>query len=220
MISFPQETIKNMDIPANIFYKKPDIPTELKNSFIKNVNKIIWSNNITPDTLEGIDNESDKINQIMIFTIKLKNDDFDTQILETIDKDIYSSYIVFILQFENFLKIAIAFKEKDANFNNKITVKRYFYTDWVEEPNLEICGNTITAIYENFIKQITTEFDEIDSELDFKEQAERTIKIKEINSEIAKLEIKKRRELQFDRKREINRKIKELRKEVDGLKKP
>lgn len=207
MISFPQETIKNMDIPTNTFYEKN----------VKNIIKITWSNDITSNTLKGIDNESNKINRIMIFTIKLKSNDFDTKILETIDESI-QQYIVFILQNENFFKIAIAFKEKDANFNNKITIKRYFYTDWVEEPNLEICGNTITAIYENFIKQITTEFDDIDDKLDFKEQVERTIKINKINSEIAKLKIKMKRELQFNRKCEINRKIKILSKELENLK--
>lgn len=207
MISFPQETIKNMDIPTNTFYEKN----------VKNIIKITWSNDITSNTLKGIDNESNKINRIMIFTIKLKSNDFDTKILETIDESI-QQYIVFILQNENFFKIAIAFKEKDANFNNKIIIKRYFYTDWVEEPNLEICGNTITAIYENFIKQITTEFDEIDGEIDFKEQVERTIKINKINSEIAKLKIKMKRELQFNRKCEINRNIKILLKELENLK--
>ena len=217
MISFPQETIVNKIIPKNKFYEKANISTKLKNSFVNDIDKIIWSNKIASTTLKGISNNNSNIPEIEVFTVKLKNNDFDTKILEVIDESI-PQYIVFILQSENFFKIAIAFKEKDTNFNKKIIIKKYFYTDWVEEPDLKICGNTVKTIYENFIKQITTEFDEIDSELDFKEQVERTIKIKEINSEIAKLEIKKRRELQFDRKCEINRKIKILLKELENLK--
>ena len=217
MISFPQETTVNKIIPKNKFYEKANISTKLKDSFINDIDKIVWSNKIAPSTLKGISNNNSNIPEIEVFTIKLKNNDFDTKILETIDESI-QQYIVFVLQYNNFLKIAIAFKEKDANFNNKITIKKYFYTDWVEEPNLEICGNTITAIYENFIKQITTEFDEIDGEIDFKEQVERTIKINKINSEIAKLERKMRNEKQFDRKCEINRNIKILLKELENLK--
>lgn len=217
MILFPQETIVNKIIPKNKFYEKANISTKLKNSFVNDIDKIIWSNKIAPTTLKGISNNNSNIPEIEVFTIKLKNNDFDTKILETIDESI-PQYIIFLLERDNFLKIAIAFKEKDANFNNKITIKRYFYTDWVEEPNLEICGNTITAIYENFIKQITTEFDEIDGEIDFKEQVERTIKINKINSEIAKLKIKMKREPQFNRKCEINRNIKILLKELENLK--
>lgn len=217
MISFPPETIVNKIIPKNKFYEKANISTKLKNSFVNDIDKIIWSNKIASTTLKGISNNNSNIPEIEVFTIKLKNNDFDTKILETIDESI-PQYIIFLLECDNFLKIAIAFKEKDANFNNKITIKRYFYTDWVEEPNLEICGNTITTIYENFIKQITTEFDEIDSEIDFKEQVERTIKINKINSEIVKLERKMRNEKQFNRKCEINRKIKILLKELENLK--
>ena len=217
MILFPQETIVNKIIPKNKFYEKANISTKLKNSFVNDIDKIIWSNKIAPTTLKGISNNNSNIPEIEVFTIKLKNNDFDTKILETIDESI-PQYIIFLLERDNFFKIAIAFKEKDANFNNKITIKRYFYTDWVEEPNLEICGNTITAIYENFIKQITTEFDEIDGEIDFKEQVERTIKINKINSEIAKLKIKMKREPQFNRKCEINRNIKILLKELENLK--
>ena len=217
MILFSQETIVNKIIPKNKFYEKTNISTKLKNSFVNDIDKIVWSNKIASTTLKGISNNNSNIPEIEVFTIKLKNNDFDTKILETIDESI-QQYIVFVLQFANFFKIAIAFKEKDANFNNKITIKRYFYTDWVEEPNLEICGNTITAIYENFIKQITTEFDEIDGEIDFKEQVERTIKINKINSEIAKLKIKMKREPQFNRKCEINRNIKILLKELENLK--
>ena len=217
MISFPQETTVNKIVSKNKFYEKANISTKLKNSFVNDIDKIIWSNKIASTTLKGISNNNSNIPEIEVFTVKLKNNDFDTKILEVIDESI-SQYIIFLLEHNNFFKIAIAFKEKDTNFNKKIIIKKYFYTDWVEEPDLKICGNTVKTIYENFIKQITTEFDEIDSELDFKEQVERTIKIKEINSEIAKLEIKKRRELQFDRKCEINRKIKILLKELENLK--
>ena len=207
MLGFPKETEFNRVVPKNKFYEKADISTSLKASFVDDIEKIIWTNKLSPDRLNI--GAGSHIEEIEVFNILLKNKKFNTKILEAIDKAI-PYYILFVMEYKDKQQIWLGYKEKTKE--NKVIVSRYFNTDWLKTTNLEIQGNKIDNIYANFLNQVSGGMIDFEDGKDVKVQVDRTIEIAKLEQEIAKLTKKMFAEKQFNRQIEIKKEIKKLNK--------
>ena len=215
MLNFPKSTEVNKFIPKQKIYTKVTISNSLKNSFVEDIEKIVWVNKLAPTTL-NIDIGS-SIKEIEVFHIILKNKKFNKKILETIDKAI-PYYILFVLEYGNEFKLCLGYKEKTAdNTINKTNIVNYFDSEWTKEPKLEIQGNKLDIIYENFLAQITNGLINIGQEKYIKDKVKTALEKKAIEEEINKLTLKMNNELQFNRQVKYNRKIKELKKKLETL---
>ena len=207
MLGFPKETEFNRVVPKNKFYEKADISTSLKASIVDDIEKIIWTNKLSPDRLNI--GAGSHIEEIEVFNILLKNKKFNTKILEAIDKAI-PYYILFVMEYKDKQQIWLGYKEKTKE--NKVIVSRYFNTDWLKTTNLEIQGNKIDNIYANFLNQVSGGVIDFEDGKDVKVQVDRTIEIAKLEQEIAKLTKKMFAEKQFNRQIEIKKEIKKLNK--------
>lgn len=97
MLNLPQTTEVNKIIPKNKFYEKADISNSLKESFVNDIEKIVWANKLSPKTLNIA--EGSTIKEIEVFHIKLKTSKFNEKILEAIDKSI-PYYILYVLEYQ------------------------------------------------------------------------------------------------------------------------
>lgn len=213
MLGFPKETEFNRVVPKNKFYEKADISPSLKASFVDDIEKIIWTNKLSPDRLNI--GTGSNIEEIEVFHILLKNKDFNQKILEAIDKAI-PYYILFVIEYKGKQQVWLGYKEKTNE--NKVVVSRYFNTNWLKTTNLEIQGNKIDNIYSNFLNQVSGGLIDLEQGQDVKEQVDKTIEIEKLEQEIAKLTKKMLVEKQFNRQIEINKEIKKLTKTLEGLK--
>lgn len=152
MLNLPQSTEVNKNIAKNKFYEKADISSTLKESFVNDIEKIVWANKLSSKTLNISGNDNFK--ELEVFHIKLKSAKFNPKILEAIDKAI-PYYILFVLEYEEKYQIWLGYKEKSANSTNKANIVRYFNSEWSKEPILALQGNKLESIYENFLSQLS-----------------------------------------------------------------
>ncbi len=218
MLGFPKETEFNRVIPKNKFYEKAEVSPTLKASFIDDVEKIIWTNKLSPSNL-NIGAGSD-IEEIEVFHILLKNKNFNQKILDAIDKAI-PYYILFVLEYNGKQQVWLGYKEKNTSSrgNNKATIVKYFKSEWEKDISLPIKGNKLDSVYENFLSELSSDLSNIDPSLPLEEKIQQIEEQDNITKKIEQLTIKLNREKQFNRQIEINKEIKTLNKQLDELKK-
>lgn len=215
MLNLPKETEVNKIIPKTKFYEKANISTTLKNSFVYDIEKIIWANKLAPTTLNI--KGSDNIKELEVFHIKLKDNNFNEKILEAIDKAI-PYYILFVLEYNNKFQLWLGYKEKTTNSTNKANIVRYYHSDWVKEPNITLQGNKLDSIYENFLSQLSDGLIDTSSEEDLKTKVNQTIEIQKLENQIEKLTKKMTNEKQFNRQIAIRAEIKSLEQQLQEMK--
>lgn len=215
MFNLPKTTEVNRTIPKKKFYEKAEITPALKEAFVNDIEKIVWANKLSADTL-NIDSGSD-IKEIEVFHVLLKNKNFNQKILEIIDKAI-PYYILFILDYNGRQQIWLGYKEKTTNSNNKAKIIKYFKNEWQNDITLTLRGTKLDSIYENFLSDLSSDLNILPTEATLEERIQRTEEIDALTKKIEKLEIKLHREKQFNRQIEINKEIKNLRKQLVVLK--
>jgi len=207
MLNLPKETEVGKTVAKNKFYEKANIGSALKESFVNDIEKIVWANKLAPSTLNIAG--SDNIKEIEVFHVKLKTGRFDQKILEAIDKAI-PYYILFVLEYNDKFQLWLGYKEKTSNGASKANIVRYFNSEWQHEPDITLQGNKLDSIYENFLGQLSDNLIDTASEQDIKAKVDRTIEIQKLEKQIEKLTAKMRAEKQFNRQCVIRAQIKEL----------
>ena len=126
---------------------------------------------------------------------------------------------LFILRFEDKCQAWGAYKEPAQAGKNAFNIVLYYHTPWMPEESLplKIEGLDLDSVYENFIRQIAgNKLFNIENE-PLKQSVERNKKCSRIEKEIAALESKRDKELQFKIKVEINKQIRELKEKLKKL---
>ena len=215
MLNLPKETEVNKMVAKNKFYEKANITPTLKESFINDIEKIVWANKLAPTTLNIAGSEN--IKELEVFHIKLKTGKFNSKVLEAIDKAI-PYYILFVLEYMGKYQLWLGYKEKTVNGNNKTNIVRYFNSEWEKEPHITLIGNKLDSIYENFLSQLSNNLNDTASEQEIKEQVDKTVEIQKIETKIEKLTKKMVAEKQFNRQCEIRAQIQEFEAQLQLLK--
>ncbi len=207
---FPNSTEYCRRIPKQTFYEKLTIAPEVKRAFAEQINTIIWSNKISPETINLASNET--VQEIQVFTIRLNQATLDARILPLIDKQI-PYHIVFVLEYSNRQQAWVCYKEASLAGSNAFQVGAYYHTDWVNagELSLRVEGLSMESAYEGFVRQIAGEHLVGSGRL--KDDVERAKKRQQLEKQIAALEKNIANEKQFNRQVEMNRKLKKLQKE-------
>lgn len=213
MNNLPKKALFDRNIPKKMFYENMEISPKIKEKFIDEIKAIRWKYKLAESTI-GI-KKGQAVEEIQIFDVKLKQKDLDETVLEQIDKQI-PYYIVFILHFEEEMRLAIAYKE--AAKNNAYKVKKIYYTPWKKElVNLPIEGFTLDKVYENFVKNIAGNQLQAKPEQTLAEAVEVDKKLAKKYKELEKLEKKKSRTKQFNKKMAIRDQIIALKKEIKSI---
>ena len=208
---FPKSTEFNKRIPKTKFYEHLEIGKNIKDSFVQDIDSIIWANKIAPSTVNIAAGE--KVTEIQVFRIILKQSDFNKDVLKTIDEQI-PYYILFIVCYRDKEQAWIGYKEQSGSESRAFKVDSYYHTAWQkpEELKLAIEGLNMDAVYESFVKQISDSTAPIqwDDNLSAKENTAKIEERKKLQKQIEKLERQLRKETQPRKKFELYQKIKEL----------
>ena len=202
MLNLPQTTEVNKNIPKSKFYEKAEISSNLKESFVDNIEKITWTNKLSPKTLNIA--EGSTIKEIEVFHIKLKTSQFTPKILEAIDKSI-PYYILYVLEYQGNYQLWLGYKEKSNNPERQANITRYFHSEWNKTPEITLIGNGLDSIYQGFLEQLSDNRISTASETDIKEQVAIATEIEKLEKQIEKLTAKMNAEKQFNRQIEIGR---------------
>ena len=215
MLELPKSTEFNRRIPKQKFYENLTISPTLKRVFVEQIKVIWWRNKIAAATTNLAAGET--VTELEVFEVCLSAPHLDEAVLRQIDKEI-PYHILFLLEHEGRYQAWTAYKEAAASGINAFKVGTYYHTDWLEESALplKLDGLNIEQVYENFVRQIAGEALSGTSET-LKESVERDERRKELQKQIAVLQVKVWRERQLNKQVLLNAELKRLKKELEEL---
>ncbi|HHW45118.1 MAG TPA: DUF4391 domain-containing protein [Desulfotomaculum sp.] len=215
MFNLPETTLVNKKIPKNKFYEKLRADKTLREKFVRQVDFILWKHKLSRHTVNL--SPTKEVEEIQVFEVHLKQKNLSREVLESIDRAIPYP-ILFALVYHDEVKLAVAYKKRSKQHEDRFVVDSYYYSPWqkAEEISLDLLkGLDLQAVYENIIKGLLPESKERMTSL---EQAiEKQKAADRLRREIAALEAKIHKEPQFNRKVKYNLELQEKRKELEKI---
>lgn len=209
MLGLPTSTELNRRIPKQKFYEKSDLSPTLKKAFSAQIRSIHWRNKIAPEVLNlAVGKE---VQELEVFELRLNDGQIDETVLRLIDRAI-PYHILFVLVWEDRLRLALAYKETPDVKSAGVRVERYYYTDWMPERDvvLRLEGLSMDAVYENLVRRIAGEALGDARTSTLRESVTEQGRRERVEKQIAALEAKIRREKQPKRKFELVQQLRGL----------
>lgn len=198
----PKSTIVNRFVPKNAF---DDYTTSIqKKKFTETIDKITWLNKLSKDTINLDGND---VKEIQIFEIKLKVKEKIQPLLNVIDRGI-PYHIIFIISFGEETYLSTSKKHNHINNENNAVIDWNFVSEWKSKSEKKLQLNlkeSIDFIYTDFCSQLSGF--ESRNIVDIIETDKAITKLKR---QIEELELKIKREKQFNLKVEMNERLKKL----------
>ena len=181
---FPKSTEFNKRIPKTKFYEHIELGRKIKDSFVQDIDSIIWANKIAPSTVNIAAGE--KVTEIQVFRYR--------------DKE--QAWIGYKEQSGSESR---AFKV-DSYYHTPWKKP--------EEMELAIEGLNMDAVYESFVKQISasTALIQWDDSLSARDNTAKIEERKKLQKQIEKLERQLRKETQPRKKFELHQQLQKLKK--------
>ena len=205
MIEFPVSTTIHKRLPKEAFYKRLTLSAALKDKFVTDVERIVIENSLSNRSLNL--NSSSEIEEILMLSIALKNQEFDGKVVEAIARQ-NDHNLLFLLSCEGSQQLAL--------YHNKL-----YRTPWMSADNIELKlnGLSLDEIWNSFIEQIALYEEKaenadtlsIDERLALQEQITKLEKL------IKKIEAAAWKEQQPKKKFELFSKLKEYKRKLDEL---
>ena len=216
LLSYPQSTIVDKTVPKTMFYKFMEVNPRMKIRFVNDVAQICWLYKLSSSTLNVTDREEMK--EIEIFVVTLKQQDCPTDLFTFIDTNM-PHHIVFILKFEDSYMLLVNYKEWKDGTHTQFKITKSFATTWMpmDKLTLQIQGQSLPRIYDNFVAQISGIGEHKAGSLS--EIVELKKRIAAMESELQSLEKRMRKEPQYDVQVKMNTQVKAKRNELAALKK-
>jgi len=204
-MKLPESAKVNKFIPKTQFYNRVFITKKLKDDFINKVQKIVWKYKLAEDTINI--KKTEKVEEIQIFDIELKEKTTLKNILQIIDK-VIPYPILFIINFQDEKQYAVSLKESN-------TINGYYFSEWNEEIDFDFTGASLEKVYQKIIKKFIKGIKE--EKKDFNDIIEEDNKVKNLKSDIQILGNKLAKEKQFNRKVEINKELLKQKQKLEDI---
>lgn len=208
---YPIQTEVNRLIPKSKFYKEGQAENKIERLFIEQIEHIYWKNKLSSRTINLEDSE--ELKEIQIFQIYARVENIDDAIFQYIDKLILTP-IIFEVIYQNRIKIIATYKRLNQTNKLKTVIGSYYRSKWFEEnerSNLPLFLHLVD-LYEHIISELLPI--NTDTLSSIEEKLALNKKLEHIHQEINQLKKKLKAEKQFNRKVEINLKLKELEKQL------
>ncbi len=207
MFDYPKQAELNRVLPKSKIYEfaKPSRP--VRDRFVRQIGEIIWKYKLAPETVNLPARQG--IEEIQVFGVALKTRELTATalrpVLLTIDKAIPSP-IFFQLISGDRVKFTAAYKRpSDADSTKSVAEGYYFETPWQSVdttlPPLPVALD-LAGLYEQMLRRLIRVPARSGESL--REHVERVNQIHAKETECRRLDAQLRRELQFNRKVEIN----------------
>ena len=207
-------------LPKSTIYDHAAPNSKIKELFVQEVEKIIWSYKLSPATINLP--ASDGVREIQIVTIALKTAELSQKVLYTMDKAIPSP-ILFELKHCGRTQYTACYKRPSETDNSQWVVSAYFKSaDCADERRLEhpkalpVVLN-MGALYEALLLDLLPLKKRDGEKLDALVQRADILRSKE--SEAAVLLGRVNKEQQFNRRVALNRTLNALKAEIEELRK-
>ncbi len=213
LFDYPKKAYFGKTIPKTKFYENGNVSSKLKELFVKQVDKITWLYKLAPETINV--QASKDVPEIQVFEIAFKGDDLSEDILLCIDKAVQFP-IIFEIKSDAGVKTVCALKTRSSGDNWKIS--HYFYSTIcpveIKRTPLEI-SLSLNSIYEQVIYALSEI--KIKTNETLQDFIDRIDTIMSKTAQIEQIKKKIQTERQFNRKVELNSKLRGLVEEYNKL---
>lgn len=212
MFAYPERALYQRTIPKNKVYGHTQPSRALRKKFVDQVAEIVWHYKLAPATVNlpvGVE-----VQEIQVFSITCRTVEMKEDILRTLDRAI-PSLLFFELSFQGRIRFAAAYKRLSEANRSKQFVAAYYWTPWqdaaVPRASLPVAIN-MDSLYQQMLHRymkaagLTPRTGET-----LEETAERGNHIRSQELTCQKLEVRLRKENQFNRKVEINAELRQAR---------
>ncbi|MBI4968149.1 MAG: DUF4391 domain-containing protein [Rhodospirillales bacterium] len=215
LFAYPPQAIVNRVLPKNKVYANATISARLRQAFVADLHQIVWRAKLAPETIRLTATRD--VPEIQVFELALKGPDFNEDIARTIDAAIPFP-IVFELTFEGKIRTLAAWKRPTAADPTKWMTGDYLETPWqpADAPRQELpVALDMGGLYEQILRAVSPHPARRGETL--AEHMERLGRIRTLQTESDKLERKLTQERQFNRKVEINARLRAITDDIAAL---
>lgn len=199
---YPKGAAFGRVVPKNKIYEHAGAGAALKDLFITQVDQIVWTFKLAPETVNLVATRS--VSEIQIFTISLRWVDLDLDVLRAIDRAIPFP-LIFELSWAGKRKVVAAYKRPSEADSTKWVVGEYFETGWADEAAsrqpLPIVLN-LGALYEKMLTALMPEQPAPGDDIQARVARMEAIRAK--TREVERIKIRLDREKQFNKRVAIN----------------
>ncbi|AWK52500.1 DUF4391 domain-containing protein [Clostridium beijerinckii] len=238
-MKIPAECNVGSTIFKKLFYENGTMATSDKDMFTNDIEKIIWKYSFKKENLniKPFKNEELDYEEIALIEVSLVKESKYKKICEIIQKIIPYPLII-VLTHEEKVLINTAYKRINKVDENKNTIDDFVYSNWISIDNLK--DNEVSFLnsidikkfsfinmykfYCSFVEKlnllnassITGDFEVLKNK-DIEEVNELNNQLEKLSCEIDKLKIDINKEQHFNKKMDINIKIKKLESKKNGI---
>ena len=188
-------------IPKNSF--DDFASNKVKKLFTNQIQKILWKNKLSVET---INLRGKEIDEIQIFDIELKDKVYIPDILNSIDKSI-PYHIIFIIRFNDDLYVSVSPKHLNPINVNTAVIDHTFKSEWCSslEFNFKIeLKNNLDDVFYSFCGQFSPT---INNTKNLQEFITANKELDRLNRDIQKIKQQISQTKQFNKKVELNQKL-------------
>ena len=157
LYDWPRAAAFGRVIPKNKIYEHTGVNSALKDLFVREVDQIVWSHKLAPETVNLA--ATKQVTEIQVFRITARIATLDAQVLRAIDKAIPFP-LIFEVAHGDRVRLAAAYKRPSEADSARWVVGDYFEGEWQPEgaarAPLPVALN-MGALYERLLEPLVVE---------------------------------------------------------------
>lgn len=217
MFVYPKQAEFNRVVPKTKIYAHGKVSRRVRDLFVAQVGEVLWKYKLSPETINLP--ARDGIQEIQVFDIALKTPDLDEAVLQAIDRAIPFP-LLFQLTHDGRTRFAASYKRPSDADSAKWVIETCFVTPPVEHAALSLQPLPVALDLAGLYGQIVRRHIPLPPRAgeSLAAQVARFQAVSAKQKERRQLEARLAQEKQFNRKVELNAKIRCLFAEIDQLK--
>jgi len=218
LYQYPPQTALKRVIPKTRIYDAAGASTALRERFVREVDLIVWTHKLAPETLNLPATAA--VPEIQVFRLTLKGEALHDDILRAIDRAIPFP-VLFELVRDKRIQAAAAFKRPSDAAAGKWVLSEHLRGAWTERDTPREAlpvAVSLGVLYDRMLAALTPV--EVRAGEDTETRLARLVQIKAKEREISQLQSRLRRENQFNIKVTLHGQLAEAQAEFDHMKTP
>lgn len=215
LFEYPRSAAVGRVVPKSRIYEHAGAGTAIRERFVAQVDQIVWSYKLAPETIRLAATPS--VPEIQVFEVALRTRTLEEGVLRAIDRAIPFP-LVFELTHAGRRRVTAAFKRPSDADGTRWVISGYFASDWVPEaaPREPLpVALDLGVLYERILTAMMSAPAQPGE--DMRSRVERMEAIRAKTREIDRIRARLRRERQFNKRVAINAELRAAKMELERL---
>ena len=215
LVNFPAKAAFGRVLPKAKIYERGRTTARVRDLFVKQVDQIVWQFKLAPETVNLAARPG--VPEIQVVAIQLKRPELHTDVLRGIDAAIPFP-ILFELSYGVRTQVIAAYKRPNEANANRWVSSDYFGTDWLpsdtQRTDMPVALH-MAGLYEQLLHRLIPLQPRTQETLS--ELVDRLEQVRVKQRKLDKTTVQLEKEIQFNRKVEMNAVLRALKLELDSL---